>query len=142
MTTNETTIFRRVESLSSFLHRQQSCELIATGLPFHMSKKGCHLLVFGILTNNPSTTVFLPYLLQEFHQSHHITDLWGKMVGLLMMGGSHIYWKLGMEILDYCTEEMLIGTYLCKRLRLGKCSNNIFFLQQTCSMVVLFLEYI
>ena len=88
--TNETTIFRKAESSPSFLHHQQSCELIATGLPFHMS------------TETPPS----PSIWNTDQQSIHnrppslpppepppITPSHGfvkKMVGLLMMGGSQI----------------------------------------------------
>ena len=104
-------------------------------------QKRHYLLVFGILTNNPSTTVLLPHLLQNLHQSHHLTGLWNFWWVYWWWEGPK-YWKLGMELLDYCAEETLIGTYLCKRLWFGHLFNNKIFLQQTCSVAVLFLEYI
>ena len=58
------------------------------------------------------------------------------------MGGAHLRWKLGFEILDYYAEETLIGIYLCRRYELEQLFGNKNLLQQTCYMDVLFLDNI
>ena len=85
--------------------------MIAMGLPFHMSTETAPSP--SIWNTDQQSIYYRPPSLPPpepppITPSHGFGKI---LVGLFTMGGSHPYWKLGIEMLDYCTEETLIGTY-------------------------------
>ena len=125
------------ESSPPFLHKKQSCELIAMGFPFHVSLE---TVPSPSLWNTDQQSIYYhpsslpPPEPPPIRISHGSIK---KLVGLLKMGGSHLYWKLGIEISDYCAEETMIGIYLCRRFELGQLFSSI----SSCSKHVLWLFF-